>query len=447
MPHNFDYDYFVIGGGSGGVRSARIAALHGAKVGIAEGKHWGGTCVNVGCVPKKLFTYAADFGCAFKDSEGYGWSTEKASFDWKTLLNNKNKEIERLNGIYGNILGNAGVTTYEGYATFKDKHTVEVDGQEITAEKFLIAVGGTPRKPSYPGAEHTLNSDEIFYIDHLPKHIVIEGGGYIAVEFAHIFHGFGCDVTISYRKDVLVRDFDRDIANFLTEEMQKQGINLKLNTTIEKVEKNENLSVQLDNGEIIECGMVLSAIGRVPNLEKLGLQNTEIETQPNGQIKISDDYQTNVNNIYAVGDVTNKINLTPVAIAEGHILADRLFKKGDERQADFKNIATAIFSKPEIGTVGLSEEQAREQGVDIEIFKSNFKPMKHTLSGRDERTLMKLIVDKKTDKVLGAHMCGSDAAEMIQGISIAFQLGATKADFDRTIGIHPTSAEEWVTMR
>jgi len=446
MAHNFDYDYFVIGGGSGGVRSARIAAGHGAKVGIAEGKHWGGTCVNVGCVPKKLFSYAADYGPSFKDAEGYGWSADNVSFNWQTLLANKNKEIERLNGIYSNLLGNADVTSYEGYASFKDANTVIVNGEEITSEKFLIAVGGTPREPAYEGAEYTVNSDEIFYIDQLPKHIVIEGGGYIAVEFAHIFHGLGCDVTITYRKDVLVREFDADIAQFLTDEMNKQGIQLKLNTTIQKIEKAERLSVSLED-ETIECDLVLSAIGRVPNLDKLGLDTVNVSQTPNSQIKINEDYQTDVENIYAVGDVTNKINLTPVAIAEGHILADRLFGKDGERKANFDNIPTAIFSNPEIGTVGLSEEQALKNGFDIEIFKSTFKPMRHTLSGRDEKTMMKLIIDKKTDKVIGAHMCGADAAEMMQGIGIALQCGATKADFDRTIGIHPTSAEEWVTMR
>jgi len=375
MTHNFDYDYFVIGGGSGGVRSARIAAGHGAKVGIAEGKHWGGTCVNVGCVPKKLFSYAADYGPAFKDAEGYGWNAENISFNWQTLLENKNKEIERLNGIYSNLLGNANVTSYEGYASFKDAHTVIVNGKEITSDKFLIAVGGTPRQPTYEGAELTVNSDEVFYIDALPQHIVIEGGGYIAVEFAHIFHGLGCDVTITYRKDVLVREFDRDIADFLTQEMEKQGINLKLNTNIQKIEKTDRLFVSLED-EIIG-----------------------------------------------------------------------LFGKDGERQASFDKIPTAIFSNPEIGTVGLSEEKAQDKGFDVEIFKSTFKPMRHTLSGRDEKTMMKLVVDKKTDKVIGAHMCGADAAEMMQGIGIALQCGATKADFDRTIGIHPTSAEEWVTMK
>lgn len=446
MTHNFDYDYFVIGGGSGGVRSARIASTHGAKVGIAEGKHWGGTCVNVGCVPKKLFTYAADYGPSFDDAQGYGWSAENVSFDWQKLLNNKDAEIKRLNGIYGDLLGNAGVTTYEGYASFKDAHTVIVNGEEITADKFLIAVGGAPRAPSYEGAEHTLNSDDMFALDKSPKHIVIEGGGYIAVEFAHIFHGLGCHVTITYRKAPLIKNFDSDIAQFLTDEMKKQGITLQLETKIQKVEKTDALSVTLDNGTIIECDAVLSAIGRVPHTHNLGLENITLDQALNKQIIINDDYQTSLPHIYAVGDVSNKMNLTPVAIAEGHILADRLFGKEDERQASFDNIPTAVFSSPQIGTVGLSEEHARDKGHTVKTYTSTFTPMRHRLSGRDEKTMMKLIVDENTDKVIGAHMCGLDAAEMMQGIGIALQCGATKADFDRTIGIHPTSAEEFVTM-
>ncbi len=447
MSHDFDYDYFVIGGGSGGVRSSRIAAAHGAKVGIAEGKHWGGTCVNVGCVPKKFFTYAADYRPSFDDAEGYGWRAENISFDWQKLINNKNTEIKRLNAIYDDLLGNAGVTRYEGYAAFKNAHTVIVNGEEITANKFLIAVGGTPRSPFYEGAEYTHNSDDMFALPTLPKRIVIEGGGYIAVEFAHIFHGLGCDVTITYRKAPLIKSFDTDIAQFLTSEMEKQGITLKLKTNIEKIEKNESLSVTLDNGDVIDCDVVLSAIGRIPHTNNLGLENITLDQTSNEQIKINDDYQTSMPHIYAVGDVSNKINLTPVAIAEGHILADRLFGTSEERQANFDNIPTAVFSNPQIGTVGLSEEQARDKGYDAKTYQSTFKPMRHALSGRDEKTMMKLVIDIKTDKVIGAHMCGADAAEMMQGIGIALQCGATKADFNRTIGIHPTSAEEFVTMK
>lgn len=448
MTHNFDYDYFVIGGGSGGVRSARIAAGHGAKVGIAEGKHWGGTCVNVGCVPKKLFTYAADYGSAFDDARGYGWSADNISFDWTKLIQNKNQEIERLNSIYRKLLENAGGTIYEDYAAFKDENTLQIGSQKITADKILIAVGGHPRIPVYEGAEYTLNSDDMFYLEKLPKHIVIEGGGYIAVEFAHIMHGLGCEVTISYRKAPLIRDFDADIAKFLTQEMEKQNIHLELQTHIQKIEKNgDDLKVHLDNDKIINCNMVLSAIGRVPNTKNLGLGNLNIKKEDDDRITINDNYQTSIPHIYAVGDISSKIQLTPVAIAEGHILADRLFKKGNRRKTNFDIIPTAIFSNPPIGTVGLSELQAKDQGYDVVTYQSSFKPMRHTLSGRDEKTLIKLIVDNRTDKVLGAHMCGADSPEIMQGIGIALQCGATKADFDRTIGIHPTSAEEFVTMR
>ena len=447
MSHNYDYDYFVIGGGSGGVRSARIAASHGAKVGIAEGRHWGGTCVNIGCVPKKLFAYASDYGPAFEDAKGYGWNAENITFNWNTLIENKDKEISRLNGIYTKLLQNAGAEVHEGMASFKDEHTIVVNDREITADKFLIATGGTPRKPAYEGAEYAQISDDMFYIKDLPDHVVIEGGGYIAVEFAHIFHGLGTKVTLIYRGKAILKSFDTDIGRFLTAEMKKQGINISLGTNIDKIVSNKSkYTVFTDQNDEIECDLVLSAIGRIPNTEALNLENAKIEAKPNGQIITNEQYQTNINHIYAVGDVTTHPNLTPVAIACGHALADNLFNKKN-RNISFENIPTAIFSNPPIGTVGLSEEQAKEQGYETKIYKSDFKPMRHTLSGRDERTLMKMIVDTKTDKVIGAHMCGLDAPEIMQGIGIAIQCGATKADFDSTIGIHPTSAEEFVTMR
>lgn len=447
--HNYDYDYFVIGGGSGGVRSARIAAGHGAKVGLAEGRHLGGTCVNVGCVPKKLFSYASDYGPAIEDMRGYGWDIPKHSFNWSQLIDNKNKEISRLNGVYKNLLKNAGVETYNGMASFKDEHTIVVNDQEITADKILIATGGKPRKPRYEGAEHNIVSDDAFYLDKLPEHVVIEGGGYIGVEFAHIFHGLGVKVTIIHRGNRILRGFDTDISDFLAEEMQKQGINITLEVNIDKIEdKSGQKTVFLDNNDQISCDLVLSAIGRVPNTETLNLENTGVKTKDNGEIIIDENSQTSTDNIYAVGDLADRhLELTPVAIAAGHILADKLFSKGKPRQTSFENIPTAIFSNPPIGTVGLSEDQAKENGHDIDIYKSSFKPLRHTLSGRDEKTLMKLIIDKKTDKVLGAHMCGADSPEILQGIGIALQCGATKADFDRTIGIHPTAAEEFVTMR
>lgn len=445
---NYDYDYFVIGAGSGGVRSSRIAAGHGAKVGIAESAALGGTCVNIGCVPKKLFAYASDFGPSFEDAHGYGWSADNVSFNWSTLIENKNKEINRLNGIYEEILERAGVELIRGYARFVDEHTLDIDGKTVTAEKIMIATGGKPRRPSYEGAEHAIVSDDAFYLKELPKHVVIEGGGYIAVEFAHIFHGMGSKVTLIYRGKSILRGFDSEISAFLTQEMQKQGINIELNTNIEQItDKNGQKTVKTDQKDDLECDLVLSAIGRVPYTQDLRLENAKIDHKDNGQIIVNEDYQTNIPHIYAVGDVTDRVNLTPVAIAEGHVLADRLFNNQPDRAVSYDNIPTAVFSNPQIGTVGLTEEQARDKHNNIKCFTSNFKPMLHTLSGRDERTFMKLIVDQDTDKVVGVHICGKDAAEMTQALGIAINCGATKADFDRTIGIHPTSAEEFVTMR
>lgn len=447
--HSYDYDYFVIGAGSGGVRSARIAATHGAKVAIAEGRHFGGTCVNIGCVPKKLFAYASDYGPAFEDAKGYGWEIESAPrFNWQTLIANKDKEINRLNGIYKNMLEKAGVSVFTDYARFIDEHTLQCGDQTLTADKILIATGGKPRQPSYEGAEHTIISDEAFYLKTLPNHVVIEGGGYIGVEFAHIFHGMGVKVTIIHRGDQILRGFDQDIRNFLADEMKKQDINIILGENITKITENQGKkTVFTDKGQEIECDLILSAIGRVPNIEGLGLEAIGLSHKENGQIIINEDYQTNLPHIYAVGDVTDKIQLTPVALAEGHVLADRLFSTKPSRKVGYENIPTAVFSNPPIGTVGLSEEEARDKGHTLLLYKSTFKPMRHTLSGRDEKTFMKLVVDKETDIVLGAHMCGADAPEILQGIGIALQCGATKADFDRTIGIHPTAAEEFVTMR
>lgn len=445
---NYDYDYFVIGAGSGGVRSSRIAAAHGAKVGVAESAALGGTCVNIGCVPKKLLAYASDYGPSFEDARGYGWSAENISFDWNKLIENKNNEINRLNGIYENLLNNAGVDLVRCYARFVDEHTLDIDGKQVTADKILIATGGKPRRPSYEGAEHVIVSDDAFYLEKMPKHVVIEGGGYIAVEFAHIFHGLGAHVSLIYRGEQILRGFDDDIRNFLADEMQKQGINIILGENITKIDAdNDQYTVQTDKDQSISCDLVMSAIGRVPYTQDLGLENAGIDHKDNGQILVSETYQTNKPHIYAVGDVTDRVNLTPVAIAEGHWLADTLFG-GIERPApSYENIPTAVFSNPAIGTVGLTEQQAKDKSFDIKCFTSNFKPMVHTLSGRDERTLMKLIVDTSSDKVLGAHICGKDAPEMTQALGIALQCGATKADFDRTIGIHPTSAEEFVTMR
>jgi glutathione reductase (NADPH) len=446
-PHNYDYDYFVIGAGSGGTRSARIAAGHGAKVGIAEGRHFGGTCVNIGCVPKKLFAYASDYGPAFDDAKGFGWEVEKPHFNWDTLIANKNKEINRLNNIYETMLEKSGVDVFKENAYFIDDHTLQLGDKQVTADKILIAVGGVPRTPSYEGAEHAIISDDAFYLKTLPNQVVIEGGGYIAVEFAHIFHGLGAKVTLIHRGNTLLRNFDSDISSFLTNELQKQGINLILGENITEIAKKDNdFTISTDKNTKIDCDLVFSAIGRVPNITNLGLKEANIATKDNGAIIVDDEFQTSTSHIYAVGDVINRVELTPVALAEGHYLADKFFNNTG-RDVSYDNIATAVFSNPPIGTVGMTEAQARDKGHDIDIYKSDFKPMRHTMSGRDERAFMKLIVDKNTDIVLGAHMCGSDAPEIMQGIGIAVKMGATKADFDATIGIHPTSAEEFVTMR
>lgn len=447
MTHPFDYDYFVIGAGSGGVRSARIAATHGAKVGIAEGRFLGGTCVNIGCVPKKLMAYAADYHAHFEDAVGYGWSAPTQVFDFPKLIANKDIEIKRLNDIYKNLLEKAGVTIHPAYASFIDKNTLKVGDDTITADKILIATGGQPRRLNFKGAEHMIVSDDAFYLDALPDHIVIYGGGYIAVEFAHIFHGLGAQVTLIYRGDTILRGFDDDIRAHLQTEMQKQGIDIRLNTTIESIEKSGALTLTLSDGSTLECSHAKAAIGRDAKTDSLNLDAIGMTLNDNGTIKTNERYQTSLSNIYAVGDVTGRVELTPVAIKEGHWLADTLFGNITRPAPSYDNIPTAVFSRPNIGTVGLTEAQARAKGIEITVYKSDFKPMVHTLSKRDERTFMKMIVNKATDKVIGIHMVGLDSAEILQGFAVAIKAGATKADFDSTIGIHPTSAEELVTMR
>ena len=447
----YDYDYFVIGAGSGGVRSARVAATHGAKVGIAEGRHMGGTCVNVGCVPKKLMAYAADYHALFEDAVGYGWSEHKnAKFNWKTFIENKNTEIHRLNEIYANMLDKAGVTVYSEYASFIDKHTLRVGDETITAEHILIATGGKPRLPKFDGAEHMIVSDDAFFLEDLPKHIVIYGGGYIGVEFAHIFSGMGSKVTLVYRGDLFMRGFDSDIRCHLRDEMSKQGIDLRFNAEIAHIGKQgDDLLVTLTDDEesVVICDCALSAIGRLPETGKLNLENIKIDLKDSGHIKIDDCYETSIDNIYAIGDVTGNIELTPVAIREGQWLADTLFQDRDRECLNYQQIPTAVFSRPQIGTVGLTEEQAKEDGYDIDVYKSTFRPMAYTLANRNERTFIKMICEKKTNIVLGLHICGLDAAEMTQGFAVAMKAGATKECFDATVGIHPTSAEEIVTMR
>ena len=444
---DYQYDLFVIGAGSGGVRAARMSASMGARVAVAEDRYLGGTCVNVGCVPKKLFVYASHFAEDFQNARGFGWTVDNPRFDWSTLLTNKNTEIERLNGVYQRLLENIGVEIINGRATLVDAHTVEVNGNKITAERILVAVGGWPDIPDIPGKQHIISSNEAFYLEQLPEKVIVVGGGYIAVEFAGIFHGLGVEVTQLYRGPLFLRGFDKDLRETLAEEMQKKGIDLRFNANIASVEKNgDKLIATLEDGATMEADQIMYATGRKPLTRNLGLENVGVELNQRGAIKVNDHYQTNVPSIYAIGDVTDRVQLTPVALAEGMVLARYLYG-GQEGAVDYRDIPTCVFSQPNLGTVGLTEEEAREQYDDIDVYKSKFTPMKLSLTDSDEKTLMKLIVDKKSDKVIGVHMLGPDAGEIIQGIGIAIKAGATKKVFDSTIGIHPTAAEEFVTMR
>ncbi|MBX2850006.1 MAG: glutathione-disulfide reductase [Acidiferrobacterales bacterium] len=442
------FDLVVIGGGSGGVRAARIAAGHGAKVAICEEYRYGGTCVIRGCVPKKLMVYAAHFHEDFVDSQPYGWSANIQGFDWKTLISNKDQEIDRLNKIYENLLDNAGVKLLYGKATLVDKHTIAVDKQRIHADKILIATGGTPFVPSIEGIEHAITSNEVFHLQQRPESAIVVGGGYIAVEFAGIFNGLGIKTDLVYRGSQILRGFDGSVRNHLAAEIVKKGVNLKLINNISKIELTEQSQrkVTLTDGTIESVDCVLFATGRIPNTADIGLEKIGIKLGKNQAIKVDRRSKTNIENIYAVGDVTNRIALTPVATMEGHAFADSVFGN-KPRLADHENVPSAVFSQPPVATVGLSEEQARGQYGNIDTFTSEFRILKHSLTQNTEKTLMKLVVDADTDKVLGAHMVGADAAEIMQGIAIAIKAGANKADFDSTVGIHPSSAEEFCTMR
>ena len=442
-----DYDFFVIGGGSGGVRAARIAGSHGAKVAVAEERYLGGTCVNVGCVPKKLLVYASHFGEDFEDAAGFGWTVGERRFDWAQLIANKNAEIERLNGVYARMLEGSGVDVFDGHAHLVDAHTVAVGEQTYSADTILVAVGGWPVKPAVPGAEHAITSNEAFFLDRLPERVVVVGGGYIAVEFAGIFRGLGAQVTQLYRGPLFLRGFDEDVRVTLAEEMTKKGIELHFNANIAGIEKADGaLRATLEDGMTIDADCVMYATGRAPLTANIGLENVGVALNAKGAIVVDEYSKTSVDNIYAVGDVTDRVNLTPVAIKEGHAVADTVFG-GRPTKTDHADVPSAVFSQPSIGTVGLTEAQARETHGGIDVYRSHFRAMKHTLSGRDEKTLMKLIVDRASDRVVGLHMVGPDAGEIIQGIGIAVKCGATKAQFDATVGIHPTSAEEFVTMR
>ncbi|WP_236190661.1 glutathione-disulfide reductase [Pseudomonas paraglycinae] len=445
----YDFDLYVIGAGSGGVRAARFAAGYGAKVAVAESRYLGGTCVNVGCVPKKLLVYGAHFAEDFEQSSGFGWSLGEADFDWATLIANKDREINRLNGIYRNLLVNSGVTLHEAHAKIVGPHEVEVNGERYTAKNILIATGGWPQIPEIPGHEHAISSNQAFFLKELPKRVLVVGGGYIAVEFAGIFHGLGANTTLLYRGDLFLRGFDGSVRNHLKEELTKRGMDLQFNADIARIDKQSDgsLKATLKDGRVLEADCVFYATGRRPMLDNLGLENTDVQLDDKGFIKVDEEYQTTEPSILALGDVIGRVQLTPVALAEGMAVARRLFKPEQYRPVDYKMIPTAVFSLPNIGTVGLTEEEAREAGHDVVIYESRFRPMKLTLTDCQERTLMKLVVDGKSDKVLGCHMVGPDAGEIVQGLAIALKAGATKRDFDDTIGVHPTAAEEFVTMR
>jgi glutathione reductase (NADPH) len=444
----FDFDVFVIGAGSGGVRAARMAAGEGASVAIADDRALGGTCVNVGCVPKKLYTYASHFSHDFENAKGFGWSLAATKFHWPTLVANKKTEISRLNGIYANLLDNSGAQIIRGYASLKDKNTVTVDGTDYTAERIVIATGGAPNIPDVDYAELLISSDEIFDLTEFPKRLLVVGAGYIALEFACIFQGLGSQVQVSYRGDLIMRSFDQDVRHFLDQEMRKQGIEIHYQSQVGNVvrQSDNSLLVTFLDGSSTEVDQVLMAIGRNPRVAGMGLEKLGIEATAKGTIAVNHKFQTNIPNIYALGDVTGGIELTPVALAEAMVLVNHWYGDG-AKEMDYDLIPTAVFTQPNIGTIGLTEDQAIDQHGEITVYRSDFKPMKHTLSGSDERSFMKLIVQSATDKVVGLHIVGEGAGEMLQGFAVAMKVGATKADFDATIGIHPTSAEELVTMR
>ncbi len=446
MKHNFDFDLFVIGAGSAGVRAGRMAASMGKKVAVVESRHLGGTCVNVGCVPKKLFVYASEFTHALHEAKGFGLDFKLNKFNWETLRDNKTQEIERLNGIYKNLLDNSGVTSIWGHGKLIDANTVEVEGKKYSADRILLATGGWPTKPDIPGNDLMISSNELFYLESFPKSAVVVGSGYIAVEFAGILNGLGCDTKIASRSGKLLRGFDESTRQHAQVEILKKGLQLipEQPSAIEKTDS--GYQVKFKSGLSLETDLVVCATGRSPNIENLGISDLGIELDKSGFINVNKEFQTNIKSIYAMGDLINTPQLTPVALAEAMTFLAQQYQDNPE-PLNYDNIPTAIFSQPCMATVGLSEEAAIQQGVTVEIFESEFKALKHTLSGINERTYMKLVVDKVTDKVLGAHMLGEHASEILQGIAIAIKAGATKAIFDNTIGIHPSSAEEFVTMR
>jgi len=447
---DYDYDLFVIGAGSGGVRGARMAAAAGARVGIAEYDRFGGTCVIRGCVPKKLLSYAAHYGEDFEDARAFGWRSEVPAFDWRTLIHNKDQEIDRLEGIYQKLLAGANVAVHRGRARLINAHTIALEDGDtrITAETILIAVGGHATVPEIPGHEHAVTSREAFHLTDLPQRVVVVGGGYIAVEFAGIFKGLGADVMQLYRGEQILRGFDDDVRATLAEEIRKKGVDLRTHANPARLDKapDGTTIVTLESGETIEADLVMFATGRRPNTTGLGLERAGVALDHDGSIQVDAYSRTSVPNIYAVGDVTNRIQLTPVAIAEAMAFVDTVYH-GRPRGLEYSNVPSAVFSQPPVATVGLSEAAALKAGHRLDIYRASFRPMKHTLTGRDEKTLVKMVVDHDTRVVLGVHMVGQDAPEIVQGMAVALKAGATKETFDATVGIHPTAAEEFVTLR
>ena len=445
---NYDFDLFVMGAGSGGVRAARMSAGYGARVATAEDKYLGGTCVNLGCIPKKLFVYAAQFAEDFAQAQGFGWGRATPDFTWHRLLANKNTEITRLNGVYKNLLTAAGVTHFDARARILDEHHLEVQGKRVSTEKILIATGGWPLVPEFPGSEHVITSNEAFFLEALPRRCLVVGGGYIAVEFAGIFQGLGVATCLSYRGELLLRRFDIDVRKAVGDELERKGIDLRFNSQVRQIDRNQDgsLAVQFEDGTSLTRDLVLYATGRVPAVADIGLENVPVKCRDNGAIITDEEHRSSQPNIFALGDVTDRIQLTPVAIAEAMCFASTQFN-AERRIMDYEQIATAVFCQPNIGTVGLTEAEARADYDDVALYLAQFKPLKHSLSGSEEKCLMKLIVDQKTDRILGIHMVGAEAGEIIQGLAIAMKAGATKSIFDATVGIHPTQAEEFVTLR
>ncbi|MBU2886435.1 glutathione-disulfide reductase [Gilvimarinus agarilyticus] len=445
------YDLLVIGAGSGGVRASRVAASLGAKVAVIEERALGGTCVNVGCIPKKLFVYASQFNEQFERGKAYGWQANDIHFNWPILRDNTQQEIQRLNGVYGRILDNAGVTLLRGHARLLGDGQVQVEDTVYRAKRIILAVGGWPFIPDLPGREHAITSNEIFTLPELPERVVVVGGGYIACEFAGFLNGLGVDTHLIYRGDLILRGFDDDIRQLMLEQMRHKGVQVHLQTDIDAIEKTSTgqLNLALNNDSEMQAGAVIYATGRKPLLDNLGLENTQATTSKSGALTVGDDYQTAEPNLYAIGDAIDRLALTPVALAEGMDLAHRLYGKTGQGPGavDYPLVPTAVFTQPNIATVGLTENQAQQNSVEYDVYRASFTPLPLTLSQSSEKVMVKLLVERASDKVIGCHMVGAEAGEIIQGLAVAMTAGATKADFDRTIGIHPTVAEEFVTLR